>query len=273
MGGLGEGFTTVPYVSGLADALEDWSVVEVLTTSSYYGWGMGSLKRDVEELSQAVAYIKQIRPHGRVVLLGHSTGSQDAIEYISKPAAGAPDLDGAIFQAPVSDREAMRYLMGDESYYEALDFVTKWVAEGLGEEIIPIKYRGPFAAYPITARRWYSLLVPLGPDGIPRGDDDYWSSDISEDVVRSVYERVTAETKLLYLFSGDDEYMSSSLDKEALLQKWYRAAAAAGVTVDTENSGTVAKANHRYEDVPEGVTQDLYGRVKRFLEGLGSDLK
>lgn len=76
MGGLGEGFTTVPYVSGLADALEDWSVVEVLTTSSYYGWGMGSLKRDVEELSQAVAYIKQIRPHGRVVLLGHSTGNE-----------------------------------------------------------------------------------------------------------------------------------------------------------------------------------------------------
>jgi len=45
VGGLGDGLRTVSYVQSLVDAAEGWGIVEVLTSSSYKGWGTGSVKR------------------------------------------------------------------------------------------------------------------------------------------------------------------------------------------------------------------------------------
>ncbi len=46
IGGLGDGLGTVPFVDKLAEpGLDRWNVVEVLISSSYSGWGTGSVKR------------------------------------------------------------------------------------------------------------------------------------------------------------------------------------------------------------------------------------
>lgn len=60
----------------LARAIEEtgWSVVEVLLTSSYAGWGHSSIAQDAKELALAVQYFREHRNTRRVVLLGHSTG-------------------------------------------------------------------------------------------------------------------------------------------------------------------------------------------------------
>jgi len=44
VGGLGDGLFTVPFIPHLL-GLDGWGVIEVLTSSSYIGWGIGSVKR------------------------------------------------------------------------------------------------------------------------------------------------------------------------------------------------------------------------------------
>lgn len=135
VGGLTDGFCTVPYVSKLAKALEntEWSVFSVLLSSSYGGWGVGSLDRDVEELGQCVRFIRDLKASrqpgaptkgGKIAVMGHSTGSQDVLHYLYSPNPVPekqydlglqhivrPELDGAILQAPASDREGLQAII------------------------------------------------------------------------------------------------------------------------------------------------------------------
>jgi alpha-beta hydrolase superfamily lysophospholipase len=73
----------------------------VITSSSYKGWGTGSIKRDVEEIAKAVQYFRNLKPEGKIVLFGHSTGSQDTMQYLLDMAGGnVPGIDGGVMQAP-----------------------------------------------------------------------------------------------------------------------------------------------------------------------------
>lgn len=84
----------------------------------------------------------------------------------------------------------------------------------------------------------------------------------------AIFAKIKADTKLLFLISGNDQFVPESVDKEALLRRWFRAAAAAGAKVDTENSAVVAGANHTYNDVPDEAFENFRRRVVSFLEGL-----
>jgi hypothetical protein len=80
IGGLGDGLAATPYLPPLAEALhgQGWSLIEVLTRSSYTGWGMGSVDRDVEDLHKLEGYLRRKDVKGgeaKLVLLGHSTGT------------------------------------------------------------------------------------------------------------------------------------------------------------------------------------------------------
>jgi len=52
IGGLTDGFMSLPYLEKLSSRLEDihWSLIQVLLSSSYSGYGTSSLFKDVEEL-------------------------------------------------------------------------------------------------------------------------------------------------------------------------------------------------------------------------------
>jgi len=60
------------------------------------GFGTGSLHRDFEDLCAAVTYL---RANGKqqIVLMGHSTGSQNCIHYVLKgDVQRAPKINGII---------------------------------------------------------------------------------------------------------------------------------------------------------------------------------
>lgn len=82
IGGLGDGPHTVPYVRTIAQGLAaaepalGYSVFEVRLSSSFSGYGFGSLGKDVEEVSALVKYLKEELGREKVVLMGHSTGCQ-----------------------------------------------------------------------------------------------------------------------------------------------------------------------------------------------------
>lgn len=80
IGGLTDGPHTVPYIRTVAAKIEaatglSYSVFEIRIRSSFDGFGWSSLAEDVEDISAVVKYLRSIGKE-KVVLMGHSTGSQ-----------------------------------------------------------------------------------------------------------------------------------------------------------------------------------------------------
>ncbi|KKK19945.1 hypothetical protein P175DRAFT_0195202 [Aspergillus ochraceoroseus IBT 24754] len=286
IGGLTDGLYTVPYVEEIAKALEptDWSLFSLVLTSSYDGWGVGSLDRDVEEIAQCVSYVRQLKTQddAKIVIMGHSTGSQDVLHYLhsANPAPKNPDIDGlqqivrppvdgAIMQAPVSDREAM--LTGAKGSSEAQDAWEKLVEFAQKEPartICPIELMekvGLPSGAPVNARRFWSLASPESP--AKPAEDDLFSSDLTDERLNETFGRVASRgllrSTLVVLYSGNDEYAPENLDKEALTQRWKRATDAGGVKKwDDEASGVIPGASHNVKDDGQDF---LIDRVLNYL--------
>ncbi|XP_020960044.1 UPF0613 protein PB24D3.06c isoform X3 [Arachis ipaensis] len=173
IGGLTDGFLATAYLELLANALdrENWSLVQFLMSSSYSGYGTSSLHQDAKEVDQLINYLINKQDSEGVVLLGHSTGCQDIVHYMRTNFACSKAVRAAILQAPVSDREYRATLPETASM---IDLAAKMISEGRGSELMP---READPCSPITAYRYHSLCAY-------NGDDDLFSSDLSEDQLR-----------------------------------------------------------------------------------------
>lgn len=76
IGGLGDSLSAVPWLRPLSQKLaqNEWSLVQVLLTSSGAGFGNASVEDDAKEIKSCLEYLKDIGKR-RVVLVGHSTGT------------------------------------------------------------------------------------------------------------------------------------------------------------------------------------------------------
>jgi pimeloyl-ACP methyl ester carboxylesterase len=269
VGGLTDGLLTVPYPASIAASLpSSWVLAEVLISSSYKGWGTGSLARDAREIGDCVKYFKNLRPGKRVVLMGHSTGCQDAMEYVvGKDADKRPAIDGIILQGGVSDREAWEDMLSEGEQREALNAVIKTAKEMIdqGKEKEIMSRRGNEVVKemggPVTAYRTYSMLAK-------GGDDDYFSTDLSDEHFRTTFGRIPKTTPICFLLGSEDPYVPTSIDKAGLLQRWTKIIREGGGVVDDEDGGVVPGAHHNLDGDPEEVVQDLANRVCGFVKGL-----
>lgn len=88
-----------PYIERLSFELDNinWSLCQLHIRSSYMGYGTGSLSRDFEDIASSIAYLYSI---GKctIVIMGHSTGAQDAIYYAlnQNSASSFPHVHGII---------------------------------------------------------------------------------------------------------------------------------------------------------------------------------
>ncbi|KAK8459145.1 hypothetical protein SEVIR_2G085600v4 [Setaria viridis] len=173
IGGLTDGLLATDYLEPLSLALEveKWSLVQPLLSSSYTGYGISSLEQDALELDQLISYLINKENSEGVILLGHSTGCQDIVHYMRTNFACSKAVSGVILQAPVSDREYRATL---PETAEMIDLAAKMISEGRGMDLMP-REANPDA--PITAYRYHSLCSYMG-------DDDMFSSDLSEDQLR-----------------------------------------------------------------------------------------
>ncbi|OQE28786.1 hypothetical protein PENSTE_c003G03509 [Penicillium steckii] len=302
VGGLTDGFCTVPYVSKLAEALEPtkWSLFTILLSSSYNGFGVSSLDKDVEEIGHCVRYIRDLKAsrqpgapakNAKIVVMGHSTGSQDVLHYIHsanplpKPEFDIglehivrPELDGAIMQAPVSDREAVLAIMKAAAnpnevrgaFNELVNSAKTlpWTKDGK-DTILPMNLTAQLGLpgdAPLSARRFLSLTSPESPANPTQ--DDLFSSDLSDkrhqETFGAVGSRGILQSKLLVLYSGSDEYCPAWVDKEKLMSRWKQALEAGGASW-AEQSGIVPGASHNIRD--EGQ-DDLTKRVLSYLQSI-----
>ncbi|KAJ5152012.1 DUF1749-domain-containing protein [Penicillium capsulatum] len=308
VGGLGDGLATTSYMADLVHALEPtpWSLFTLNLTSSYQSWGLGHLDRDTNEIARCLEYIKDYKTEkfgdGKIVFMGHSTGSQCVLHYLYRPnpfiTAPAFDphlenikrlaLDGAIMQAPVSDREAINYVLkegfGDRSPADVQAMFKK--AEAIAREavrtdkdydtVLPLSVTAQIcyaANTPITCRRFLSLVSPESPAS-PQ-EDDLFSSDLRDEQLAKTFGMIKAQgmlkNQLLVLFSGADQSVPSWIDKEKLLSRWRDATDHNGEDQvwDREYSGIVPNASHALSNDDQAEPRkDLVRRVMGYLKNL-----
>lgn len=302
VGGLGDGLATTSYTADLAAALAptDWSFFTLALSSSHQAWGLGQLDTDADEIARCARHVRDYKRskfgggnNNKLVLMGHSTGSQCVLHYLSRqrpdnddtrlrpeqqlePVGRPVAVDGAVMQAPVSDREAILWVLqhgfkgrsAGEVRAVCDDLVGLARKEAAAPEagvdaVLPLwmtSYIYP-ADTPIGTRRFLSLFSPDSP-GHP-GEDDMFSSDLADGELDKTFgkirDRGLLRGRLLVLMSGADQAVPDWVDKERLLARW-RAAAdrGAGAPVWDRNSGLIPGASH-------ALSNDDQAEPRRFL--------
>ena len=304
IGGLGDTFETVPYVSALAQALPNWRVCHAQLSSAGRGWGMSSLEQDCDEIELAVNWAKtrfaqqqggdSAAPPVNVVLIGHSTGCQDVLHYLhATPRSGEggsrSPVQGAILQAPVSDRDSL--LSNIEKHPEKKAIYEHCVrfAESLDEDekkdmIIPLPWSEEIISFnrtPVSVARFLSLASPESPRN--PSPDDLFSYDATNERLQLTFGKI-GSTKAFAIASGGstvrkkpsilvgmmgaDEYVPASVDMDVLLLRWKKAIEKEGTAVLDEDSGIVkgGKHNLRGKDGERKAARDEFvRRVKAYL--------
>ncbi|CRG86401.1 UPF0613 protein [Talaromyces islandicus] len=309
IGGLSDGLCTVPYLKSLSAAVEStqWSLFSLILNSSYDMWGTGRLGRDVEDIAQGVEYVKaykkglQTDQEPKVVIMGHSTGSQDVLHYLYTPNPipvdtvfdqgllhiNRPAVDGAIMQAPVSDREALlshltdgagnfKDAEGEGTYLQLVDMAKRltYADDNMHDVLLPLSLTSKlgFPPTPVTARRFLSLVSPDSPAD-PQ-EDDLFSSDLHDKRLDETFGMIASrnllKTKLVVLYSGEDEHAPKKIDKQKLLQRWQTATNKSfQILWDDEHSGVVPGASHNLGGEGEDeARRDLATRVQGYLENV-----
>ncbi|TVY81986.1 UPF0613 protein PB24D3.06c [Lachnellula suecica] len=284
IGGLGDGLATTSYTTDIIHALQPtpWSFFSLVLSSSYSQWG---------ELKASC---------GKIVLMGHSTGSQAVLHYLYNPnphdSAPAfdpelrhpvrPALDGAIMQAPVSDREELQMCARDgfgekspaevEALFREIEAIVRDGARGdqAFDTLLPLALTSPiYGRVPISCRRFMSLLSPTSPS--EPHEDDLFSSDLSDERLAATFGMVATRRllkgRLLVLVSGADQSVPEYVDKEDLLSRWRNAAnqREKESVWDDEYSGVIPGASHALSDGDqEEPRKDLVKRILGYIHCL-----
>eukprot|EP00037_Helgoeca_nana_P012034 m.108479 g.108479 ORF g.108479 m.108479 type:complete len:344 (+) comp21218_c0_seq1:160-1191(+) len=200
------------YAADLAKAAVagGWAFVQPVLSSSYLGYGTASLDTDVDELDTLLDS-PQLANDAAVVLVGHSTGCQDAVHYL-KLGRHRQRVKCVILQAPCSDREAMIAEATSNGSLPQLNqsiaAAEASVADGDGDQLMPRSTPGTYGS-PITAERFHSLSGRMTVD-------DMFSSDLTDVELATKLGHIgDVECKLHVVYSGSDEFQPSHIDKPA----------------------------------------------------------
>jgi pimeloyl-ACP methyl ester carboxylesterase len=232
IGGLTDTLLPLTYITPLSSFLTTlptpWNLAQITLSSSNYQYGLSSLDRDVKEIALAVEWLREKRGRKKVVVMGHSTGCQDAMHYLtSDHSTSRPQLNGAILQGPVSDHEFFVSILSQTSAPHWLNHATSLVESGKGAEWMPKEACKTVAldpnapeekdnvgsVIPHTAYRFHSLFAA-------GGDDDYFTSTLPPTSLRFHLSPVP----LLLILGSEDEFyppiLSTFNAKQELLDKW-----------------------------------------------------
>lgn len=235
--------------------------------------------------------------------MGHSTGSQCVLHYLHRPNPHTsspafdpwlehtkrPILDGAIMQAPVSDREALHYIceggIGDipasevRAAYDELMTIAKEAAgrdDHVYDVILPVSLTSKLGyppSIPVSARRLLSLASPGSPQS--PSEDDLFSSDLGDEVLAETFGSIEKQGllrhHLMVLHSGEDQSVPAWIDKKKLMSRWRNATDHNGKFQiwDQERSGEIPGASHALSNDDQAEPRKfLSDKVLGFLQAL-----
>lgn len=202
--GLSQGFMGMEYTVRLSEKLLelDYSVVQANLSSSFQQYGFSSLRKDCSELTELLKSVQRLFNFEKIVLLGHSTGAQDALYYL-RYGEMATSVSGVILQGAVSDRDI---LMTFEDTPRMLEEAERLKAEGKEWALLSEYCEGA----PITAERFLSLAGRLT-------DDDMFSVDLTEGELGPILSPV--KVPILLAFSADDQFVLDKVGQELLAER------------------------------------------------------
>ncbi|KAL6901052.1 DUF1749 domain-containing protein [Trichoderma evansii] len=253
IGGLGDGPHSVQYLRTVAKHLEEakdlsYSLFEFRLRSSFSGFGTGSLADDVADISTLVKYLRSIGK-SKVVLFGHSTGCQDCAEYTNYAKHDSSPVDGFILQAPISDREAFKLEFPDTD--KSVQVAEQMIAAGKADHIAPKEVIPPSLGPAVSAHFTNNPCC--------RGDEDFFSSDLDETMVKTIWSRF--DKPVLVLHSEKDENVPRNVDQKKLNKLYQQAGAQVSSLSDLiPNTGHTVRRDSAREWLGE--------RVIKFLETL-----
>lgn len=252
VGGLFHNFNLTQYVNDIAALFplhnkQTWRVMEIQLSSNGRSWGISNIDRDVEDIATCVSFIRGSLFKDEsidIVLMGHSTGCQDVMRYLTAPNPITERntvrsiVQGAILQAAVSDRDGALNVIEEgpeikKAFDRAMSIAKSTPAEEARDTILPMDTtKLIFGPAPMSVARWLSLISPDSPRH--PSTEDFFSNDLSEATLRKTFgsigrnkllHRPTGEGPrdlqyLLVLLSDSDEYVRPQVKQKELLQKW-----------------------------------------------------
>lgn len=223
--GLTDTIGVVPYLPSLASVLNnlEYSLVQFVKCSDLGGFGVSTLEGDAPEIAQLAEHLltrSDFPCTGKLVLMGHSTGCQDVVTFLSKERLNLRTgrqilIHGGICQAPVSDSEYFDARDGNQiSARELLKHSQDCMSKGLPGALLDRSHISPVRTSvngrgegnsavvlkpPFTAYRFASLNGH-------HGDDDLFSSYLDCESICRTLQPALKRAPLLMLF-GMNEYV------------------------------------------------------------------
>lgn len=232
--GLTDTLGVVPYLPPLAAVLDNvsYSLVQLVKSSDLGGFGTSSLEGDAQEIAQLIEHLKTRTKNpctGKLIIMGHSTGCQDVVTLLSQDRILSKNtgdecihVDGGICQAPVSDRDYFEAYASSQNAQQLQECREK-LANNMPSALLDrsqamympesVHGRGKGNSEAVlnpafTAYRFASL-------NDRNGDDDFFSSDFSDDQIREAMMPALSRTPLMFLM-GEQEYVPSGLTQASI---------------------------------------------------------
>ncbi|KAI9094874.1 hypothetical protein DFS34DRAFT_226425 [Phlyctochytrium arcticum] len=250
VGGLTDGLLSLPYAEQLSETLNGirWSLVQPVLSSSYKGYGISSLAQDCEELDALIEFCIQQRNKKKVVIIGHSTGCQDAIWFMRNGKQRA-HVAGIVLQAAASDVEYANWT-DPELLKKRLAIAAGLIADGRPDELMPREVESA----PISAYRFHSLYSW-------NGDDDMFTSTMDNSRRQEIFQDV--KCPILFFLSGKDEYVPKHLTAEKMGKLFLDARGDQG---QTDTLVVDAEGNHAL--APSSSQKHFCDVVRKFIQNL-----
>lgn len=170
-----------------------------------------------------------------IYLVGHSTGCQKSIFYLSK-TKNKQNVTGVVLLCPLSDYAAVP-LAADKSIYErALEYSRKEVEEGRPSTLLSEEY---WPSELIDVQRFLSLYTPESSEEIFT-----YSHDKEPKALQSV------DAPMLVLLAGSDEYCDRPTEK---LRAWFDRS----IVSSKYKSVIVENALHNLKGSEEAVCKEV----------------
>jgi pimeloyl-ACP methyl ester carboxylesterase len=255
IGGLTDGLNACPWIFKMSAACQasGWNMIQPLLSSSYLGYGTGSLQRDTEEIVALIEHVVSQHACEKVVLVGHSTGCQNAIHFLRNAATQVRSrVVAVVLQAPVSDQEAGEMEPDQPQWLRhAREECARHGEAACVEILMPMHMHYS----PITVSRFLALHERYGAD-------DMFSSYLTDDELSerlNCFEHSFPSTQVtdmestpcpripvLVAFSMADEYVPTSVDKHMLLTRMVSAMGSSAICLPIEG------ANHNLSEPKDG---------------------
>lgn len=203
--------------------------------TSFYGGAAHEIFTDcVDDIEGAVQFAQQ-NGAKKIYLVGHSTGSQKAVYYLTRHT-NQKKIAGVILLSPLSDFAGVLHRLDLKEYETVLKIAKALVDQGSPHVLLP----STIWPEPIDAQRFLSLYTPVSTEDIfsyPTPDKE------------TLFSKLTIPTTVI--FGQEDEFADRPISE---IQSWF----------DHKSQSTqyasylIAGANHGFDDHEKTVAEKFF---------------